>query len=171
MPIKLITENEKGVLVPTPLEIIRKMIADYQKHLYPLANHQLRTRRPDVPKITDARSAWVSRKELEALLDDNNANGMRIYYGIHHDHTPSTEINSPWNNYGRHNVILVATIDNVDSKNPTTENSKDQLKQSPNIELANSVITSGEYEGMGDDQLPLCPPRCPDEEPLTSEAL
>jgi hypothetical protein len=162
MPIKLLKKDEKHLEEATPLKMIRRMAAEYKRVLYPFANENLRRRRPEVPQIKDTLSAWVSRKELEALLDDNKANGMRIYFGIHPD--TRGDLNPDQDLYGRHNVILVATIDSVSPENPTTENSVNQLKESTDPSEANSIITSGEYEGMGADYLSLCPPRCPKDE-------
>lgn len=163
MLIKLLTVDENGLrLEPTPKEIIKKMRAEYDTQIRSVLTPILQRRRPEVSNIVDSKSAWVSRKELEALLDDNKANGLRIYYGCHHESTGG--INPALDYFGRHNLILVATIDNVNLAAPTTENSLNQLKESSRPEEANSVIFptgDGSFAGMGDDTLPLCPPRCP----------
>jgi hypothetical protein len=113
------------------------------------------------PKSKDAISAWVSRAEIEALLKDNEVNnivpnGIRIYYGRHVESTlPSVGVEYK----DKHNVILVATFDT--NTVPKTETSVDLLEQGSATEDANSVSYSSSYKGMGDDTIPLCPPRCP----------
>lgn len=96
----------------------------------------------------DTQSVWFSIYELMALIADNKANGIRIYYGRHHKNDAVYP--------GKHNVILVATRDAVNPGNPSWENSHDLLHYGKNAELAKPKS----YTGMGLDQGPLCPPRC-----------
>ncbi len=160
MPIKLVTKNNKEIpFTPTPFEVIQRMKEEYERLIWTFSSDALQRRFPGKPGIKDAKSAWVSRKELEALLNDNNADGMRIYYGCHFESTG--DFNPHLDYHGLHNLILVATKDKRDPENPKYEHSEDQLRVSENPQEANSVIFSGEYDGMGDDMLPLCPPRCP----------
>ena len=138
-----------------------KMKEEYEKTLRKSSTENLRKKFPDRPWIREVQSAWVSKKELLALLEDNNANGLRIHYGCHHESTHK----DPKADYrGLHNVILVATIDSVNPDNPTTENSVDQLKEAKNPEDANSITSttsiSGSYSGNAGDLVPLCPPQC-----------
>lgn len=100
--------------------------------------------------ICDTVSAWVSVSEVLSLIADNNANGIRLYYGRHADDDP----NYP----NRHNVILVATRDTTDPAKPTTNNSEDLLNDVPAKGLINSVSLT--FAGVGDDTIPLCKPNC-----------
>lgn len=160
MPIKLIAREEgKFLAEPTPKEVIDKMIEEYEKELRGPSTARLRRKYPHRPDIEETKSAWVSRKEIDALLNDNHGNGIRIYFGIHYK---STNPNGNGVEYeGQHNLILVATRDDVNPNDPTTENSRDLLAESLNPEEANSVIFNDDYTNMGSDLLPLCPPKCP----------
>ena len=95
-------------------------------------------------------SAWVSVSELLSLVADNNANGIRIYYGRHDDEDPIYP--------GQHNVILVATRDIINPDTPTTINSTDLLNDAIALGKINSV--SFTFSGVGDDTIPLCKPNC-----------
>jgi hypothetical protein len=136
---------------PVSKDTINKMRQEYENTLRKDATAKLKKKFPGKPWIEEATSAWVSRKDLEALLHDNKANGLRIYYGCHHE---STNSDPQKDLHGLHNVILVATKDDVDPENPTLQNSKDQLKEG-------QPISSADYTGSGGDTLPLCPPNCP----------
>ncbi|WDF77777.1 hypothetical protein PQ469_28225 [Mucilaginibacter sp. KACC 22773] len=100
----------------------------------------------------DAKSAWVSISEVLELIAQNNANGIRIYYGRHGD----DDADYP----RKHNVILVATRDAIHPENPSPENSNDLLNYDANKGPVDS-ITLGRFSGLGDDVIPLCPPHCP----------
>ena len=147
MPIKL-DKNPTGIVpaVPVALQEILNM-RKYYKDSLPAGSN-------------DAISAWVSTAEIEALLKDNkinsiSPNGIRIYYGRHDKSTiPSAGVEYK----DRHNVILVATFDS--NPVPKTETSIDLLKEGSSTEEANSVSYNSSYAGMGDDTIPLCPPRC-----------
>lgn len=161
MPIKLVKPSQMGVsLTPTPGEIVRKMITEYEITLHALSTLDLKKRFPGrvfsngVP-FEEAKSAWVSRKEIEQLLDDNEGDGLRILYGCHRD----TEDTGEKHDYiALHNVILVATKSDAEHQE---EHSVDQLKESEDPAKANSVITSGIFTNSGGDLMPLCPPSCP----------
>lgn len=99
----------------------------------------------------DTVSAWVSVSEILKLIADNNANGIRIYYGRHGE-TDKPEFAN------RHNVILVATRDATNPANPTTTHSDDLLNDEPLKGAINSV--SGTFANVGDDTIPLCRPNC-----------
>jgi hypothetical protein len=132
MPTKLNAGRRKSdPMLPTVLEKIKEMTDLYRTNL----------------PVWETKSCWVSRSEIDQLLNYNGGNGMRIYYGRH----AATETPEYAN---KHNVILVATLDSTNPLTPTSENSDDQLN--PKV---NSVIVS--YQGMGDDAIPLCPPHCP----------
>lgn len=144
---------------PISTAAILSMKDEYEQTLRKLSTANLRQRFPDRAWIVEVQSAWVSKKELLALLEDNNANGLRIHYGCHNESTSQ----DPKADYlGLHNVILVGTIDSVNPDNPTTENSVDQLQDAANAQQAGSMpLTSGSYTGSGGDLIPLCPPNCP----------
>jgi hypothetical protein len=100
--------------------------------------------------ICDTVSAWVSVSEVLSLVAENNANGIRIYYGRHNDDDPKYP--------NRHNVILVATRDKSNPENPTTEESEDLLNEDEDNGIVNSVSLT--FAGVGDDTIPLCKPNC-----------
>lgn len=140
---------------PVPKSAIIKMREEYEKTVRKSSTANLKKKFPERPWIEEVSSTWVSRKELEALLDDNNADGLRIYYGCHHESTHK----DPHKDYhGLHNVILVATKETVDPNNPTTENSKDVLQEADTKASAPKALS---YAGSGGDLTPLCPPACP----------
>ena len=142
---------------PVSKSEIIKMKEMFDKTIRKASTKNLKKKFPGNPHIEEASSAWVSRKQLEKLLNDNNADGLRLYYGCHHESThkePHKDV------HGLHNVILVATRDKVDPKNPTCENSVDQLSDTaPQKSLAKAAQIES-FEGSGGDMLPLCPPRC-----------
>ncbi len=141
---------------PVSKRTLISMRNEYDKTIRQISSANLKKRFTERPDIEDASSAWVSRKDLEKLLNDNNANGLRVYYGCHHESTNS----DPAKDYkGLHNIILVATKDDLDPENPTCENSKDQLKDEERKPQEATSIQN--YAGAGADLFPLCPPLCP----------
>ena len=144
---------------PISTAAIMNMKDEYENTLRKLSTESLKQRFPDRPWIEEVQSAWVSKTELLALLEDNNANGLRIHYGCHNESTSQ----DPAADYlGLHNVILVATIDSVNPDNPTTENSVDQLQDAAGAQRAGIMsLTPGSYGGSGGDLISLCPPNCP----------
>lgn len=142
---------------PTSKLTVMKMREAYEKEMRKSSTEKLKKKFTDRPWIEDAASAWVSRKDLNALLEANNADGLRIYYGCHHQKTH----NDPRQDYlGLHNLIFVATKDTVDPENPATETSDDQL-----IDFEGDILTG--YEGMAGTEASLCPPNCPPPLPPT----
>ena len=144
---------------PVSNATIMKMKEEYEKTFRKSSTENLRKKFPARPWIEEVQSAWVSKKELLALLEDNKANGLRIHYGCHHENTHE----DPRQDYhGLHNVILVATVDSVNPDNPTLKNSVDQLKNTAKDEQPKSAAQiAGSYKGKGGDLIPLCPPNCP----------
>jgi hypothetical protein len=142
---------------PVSKNALEKMTHEYDNTIRKSSTEKLKKKFPEKPQIEDAASAWISRKELEKLLNNNHANGLRIYYGWHHERTNS----DPAKDYnGLHNIILVARKDDVDPENPTFENSKDQLNEEElKPDEANTSVQN--YAGAGADMFPLCPPLCP----------
>lgn len=123
----------------------------YEKEMRKFSTEKLKKKFPERPWMEDAASIWVSRKDLNELLNANKADGLRIYYGCHHQKTH----NDPRQDYeGLHNLIFVATKDVVDPANPATETSDDQL-----IDEEDEQVTS--YKGMAGTNDSLCPPNCP----------
>ena len=141
---------------PTSKKTVMKMREAYERTIRKSSTENLKKKFADRPWIEEASSTWISRKELEALLNANNADGLRIYYGCHHERTH----NDPKLDYhGLHNLIFVATKDSVDAQNPSTETSVDQLR-----DIAVTGDTSAEltdYEDSAGDLTQLCPPSCP----------
>jgi hypothetical protein len=143
---------------PVSKSEIIKMREEYENTLRKISTADLKKRFPERPWIEEVSSAWISRKELEDLLNDNNANGLRIYYGCHHESTSK----DPHEDYlGLHNVILVATKDSVNPKQPSIKNSKDQLQEGGIKISVSTEDGQGNYSGSGGDAVPLCPPNCP----------
>lgn len=101
----------------------------------------------------DAECCWVSIKELFALITDNpGVNGIRIYYGRHRESTASKD--NPVDYIGRHNIILVPTLDTTNPANPTVENSDDMVNDDKN----NGLVNSASYSAKGLDGVPPIPP-------------
>jgi len=143
---------------PVSKSELKEMKDLYEKHIRKSSTKKLKKKFPHRPGIEDAGSTWVSKKELLELLEHNNANGLRIHYGCHHK---STHDNPLHDCHGLHNVILVATIDNVTPDNPTTENSIDHIKDDHEIKTALAAgDVKGAFYGNGGDLMPLCPPTC-----------
>jgi len=143
MPVKLNAEStDKLHDLPIAYVQIENLKKNYNTNLPVLPDGNL-----------DATSAWVSIYELNALIADNNANGIRIYYGRH----GANDI-YPYH----HGIVMVATYDSVTPQHPTTTNSVDLLNKDPKQGPVNSVSFSGDgpYTGNGDDAIPLCPPAC-----------
>lgn len=144
---------------PVSRTAILKMKEEYENTFRKSSTKNLKKKFPSRPWIEEVQSAWVSKKELLALLEDNKANGLRIHYGCHHE---STHKDPKMDYHGLHNVILVATLDSVNPDNPTMKNSVDQLKDATKDEHPKHMLqTTGDYAGKGGDLIPLCPPNCP----------
>ncbi len=135
MPVKLDAEIEgKTGVLPIIYTEIKTMVDHYHNTL---------------GRKDDTKSGWVSVNELMALISDNKANGIRIYYGRHDDNDPLHK--------GRHNIILVSTFDATNPQNPTSQTSVNLLNYTAAAGPTNSVT----YTGLGGDAIPLCPPACP----------
>jgi hypothetical protein len=135
-----------------------KMRNEYDKTFHKISSEKLKKEFPVKPQIEDTALAWISRKELEQLLNDNKPNGLKIYYESHHESTNS----NPGKDYkGLHNIILVATKkEDMNPKNPPFENSKDQLRDEE-LKPQESNTSIENYAGAGEDLFPLCPPHRP----------
>lgn len=126
-----VIHRESQSMKPIGYKEIEKMIQDYEDGIK-----------------NDTTSAWVSIYDLLALISDNKANGIRLYFGRH----SKDDTKYP----GQHNVIFVATRDEKDFQHPTTQNSFDLLDRNK-VELTERES----YEGQGGDAIPLCKPNCP----------
>ena len=144
---------------PTSKKTVMKMRDAYERTIRKASTEKLKRKFPDRPWIEEATSVWVPRKDLEALLNANKADGLRVYYGCHHASTHA----DPRKDYlGLHNLIFVATKDSKDPENPSSETSADQLWTVETT--ADSEPT--DYEGSAGEVATLCPPICSPEPPL-----
>ncbi|HTI07591.1 MAG TPA: hypothetical protein VL832_03510 [Puia sp.] len=116
---------------PMPPSEINRMVQNYK----------------DTMTDDDTQSVWFTVSSLMALINDNQATGIRIHYGRHDKDHPSFP--------GRHNVILVATRDTVTPGNPCCETSPDLLDPDKDTNPGD-----GSFRGVGMDMGPMCPPRC-----------
>ncbi|MEJ5996526.1 hypothetical protein WG904_19010 [Pedobacter sp. Du54] len=132
MPVKL---NSGQGAKPIVLDEIKIMIAHYRASMNP----------------GDAKSGWISKDEILALLEDNEGTGIRVYYGRH----DTKDQKYP----DMHNLIFVATKSSDPSVAPQWYNTVDQLDESLNSVSFNTRV--GEYDGMGAESIPLCPSNCP----------
>lgn len=96
-------------------------------------------------------SGWVSATELLNLIGNNDANGVRIYFG-------RQEATKEWPD-GMLTVFLVAT--KTEKNPPTCETSEDVVDPQAS---ANGTVF---FVGLGDDRIPLCPPKCSIESIIT----
>lgn len=151
MPTPLDFMGNPPRLAPIVKQEILKLIGHYRKDM----------------RRNDTESGWVSAEEILALINDNNADGIRIYYGRHKENDALYP--------DQLNVILVATKNSNAGSQATYKNSVDQLNEFKANGPVNSVIFNfpyedytkpGDYERMGVDAIPLCPQNCPDVKPL-----
>lgn len=145
MPIKL-DYQPAGLITAKPIvfEAIKSMTDHYRKSAAP----------------GDTKSAWISREEVNVLLDQNEADGIRIYFGRYPDDIPEVG--------GRLTVILVATKLAEPHNDPETDARRsrsllNEKKEANSVSATLYVKVNGDYEGMGADAIPLCPYHCPDE--------
>lgn len=136
---------------PRSKKTVMKMREAYERTIRKTSTENLKRKFPERPGIEDAASTWISRKDLEALLNANNADGLRIYYGCHHQ---STHADPNLDHNGLHNLIFVATKDSNDPQNPTPQTSVDQLSDTADDEEPTDFEGSAAADGL------LCPPLC-----------
>lgn len=141
---------------PTSKKTVTKMREEYEKTIRKTSTENLKKKFADRPWIEEASSTWVSRKELEKLLNANNADGLRIYYGCHHQ---STHDDLKLDHHGLHNLIFVATKDSINAQDPKTKTSIDQLSDEVPTETGSEELTT--YKGAAIADALLCPPWCP----------
>jgi len=153
MSIKLIKDVTNGIpLVPTQLSIVQKMVTEYSGKLRTMGASLM-----GMGAQKQSSSVWVSWAELQQFVSENNANGIRIYFGQHVDEsvggTPEYK--------GMLTVILVSTKDAANPVNAQFDTSVDQLTESHIAANANSIAVAGPFTGQADDQFPICNPKCP----------
>jgi hypothetical protein len=145
-----------------PVEM-NEMIAYYANNIAPVLTKLKKTNFPDIdPNIPDATSAWMSVAEIEKFIADNkatgNANGVRIYYGVHtKDSFPG---DATKNQKGLHNIIFVPTSSG--SQPPTYLNSKNMVDVKPSDGYNAYNVQEGDTNNTGYalDHSALCPPYC-----------
>lgn len=145
---------------PTSKKTVIKMRAEYEKVIRKFSTENLKKKFPEKPGIEDAASTWISRKDLNTLLDANNADGLRIYYGCYYKST-NTDPQKDYN--GLHHLIFVATK-STNPANPTMETSVDQLKDLSTTSEDSDEEPTDYTDAAAGDTL-LCPPHCPTETP------
>ena len=141
---------------PISKATLTKMREAYEQTIRKTSTENLKKRFPERPWIEETSSTWVSRKDLDKLLNTNNADGLRIYYGCHYK---STHMEPILDYLGLHNLIFVATKDGVDAQDPQLESSIDQLKDTVTT-ADNETDEPVTYDGSAGDVTALCPPRC-----------
>lgn len=94
----------------------------------------------------DSNSVWFTRKAVEELFNENDADGLRVYFGVHDSKIMDTEYD------GQLMVVLVATK-YIDGKNV------DQLKDRDQEDENDGPIQGG--PGYGLNHGSVCPPNCP----------
>ena len=94
--------------------------------------------------LNDTKSVWFSTEAIQALISQNKANGIRVYFA----RLDATDPQYP----DQDTVLIVATTDQTDPQNPTAENSKDIFDMQKQ--------TTTDYQGSAAGGGTLCPPRC-----------
>ncbi|MBC7935816.1 MAG: hypothetical protein H7Y86_10745 [Rhizobacter sp.] len=168
--------DPEEILSTIDIQYMNEMITAYMDRIHPLLTMLKNGRysRTEIDhSLQDARSAWLSFTELEKFIKANpDANGLRIYYGIHtRDCIPTNGRNQK----GMHNIIFVPTK-SVDGALPTYQNSLNTVSVTHAIEKSDIDESYGTLliGGMGkvkidkivsflnpEDTFPLCPPNCP----------
>lgn len=57
--------------------------------------------------IEETQSAWVRKTDIDQLVDDNAADGIRMYFGVQTEETDTADLNKSLK--GKLTVILVTT--------------------------------------------------------------
>ncbi|MEO6150025.1 MAG: hypothetical protein ABIP28_07685 [Mucilaginibacter sp.] len=124
-----------------------KLIANYQQKVKRVRKGSNTVQDHD-PKI-DSKSLWFSRKAIEEFLDLNDADGLRIYLGVHDTAIMPTEYDD------KLTVVLVAT------KNVRGVN-QDQLFDPPAQKTMALTSEPVSRPGGGLNHAIICPPNnCP----------
>lgn len=157
MPIKL--NESMGSFAPVVKTKIIAMIKEFRNHQRGICTQHLRSRfGSSRPNIEDSNYALVTIKELQDFFADNpEANTVRIYFAAH-DTPTQGEIGMELQ--GQMTTILVPALATFDSQGRFAQ-VDDLLNENPEQGAVNSVSMNFVFNGMGDDQYPLCPPNCP----------
>ncbi len=140
-------------LNPTPLEKVTEMRNEFERVIRTPSTLRLQQTFTD-RVIEETQSAWVRKTEIDQLVNDNAADGIRIYFGVHTQETDTSNLNKSLK--GKLTVILVATK-NTGSGAPTPETSADILLPGLSAPLPGEPVN---FIGMAGDKIPLCPPIC-----------
>lgn len=123
---------------------LQKLIANYQRRVKRLRKGGSAAVDHD-PKF-DSKSCWLSRETVETLFKINNADGLRIYFGVHDKDIMPTEYDD------KLMVVLVATK-NVGGVN------QDQLFDREEEPQTKSLASRpGDKPGYGVNHTLICPP-------------
>jgi hypothetical protein len=126
-----ISRNQLEILMKTYQETVKRIRKDDDSGVA-----------SDYDPDFDSKSVWFPRKAVETLFNDNTADGLRIYFGVH----DADVIPTPYDD--RLTVVLVATK-YEDGKNV------DQLKGD-----VDSKSNGEGGAGYGLNHGKLCPPTC-----------
>ena len=140
-------------LNPTPLEKVTEMRNEFERVIRTPSTLRLQQTFTD-RVIEETQSAWVRKTEIDQLVNDNAADGIRIYFGVHTQETDTSNLNKSLK--GKLTGILVATK-NTGSGAPTPETSADILLPGLSAPLPGEPVN---FIGMAGDKIPLCPPIC-----------
>jgi len=129
--------------------VLEKLIANYQSKVKRVRKSGDHTPHDHDPKI-DSKSAWFPRAAIEELLNLNDADGLRIYFGVHDTAIMAT----PYDD--KLTVVLVATK-NIGGRD------QDQLFEKTETEsLSMKSRPTTLAPGTGLNHSLICPPdRCP----------
>jgi hypothetical protein len=128
-----------------------KLINNYRKKIKRVRKGSLKLHDHDVK--VDTKSAWFSRAAVEELFAVNEADGLRIYFGVHDNDVMETPYDDQLT------VILVATK-TVDGR--TVDQIYDQPEQQQQTLMAAKKGQSGISGGSGLNHAKICPPdNCP----------
>ncbi|HRH47346.1 MAG TPA: hypothetical protein PLP23_01270 [Panacibacter sp.] len=141
-------------LNPTPLEKVTEMRNEFERVIRGPSTLRLQQTFTD-RVIEETQSAWVKKTDIDQLVNDNTADGIRMYFGVHTEETDTTDLNKSLK--GKLTVILVATRDTTGSGAPTPETSADILLPGLSAPLPGEPVN---FIGMAGDKIPLCPPIC-----------
>lgn len=144
-------------------EEMNKMIVHYRTHIAPVLTELKNSKFPDVDQNTqDATSAWISIADLEKFIADNkatgNANGIRIFYGVH---VSDSFVGDPGKNLkGLHTIIFVPTTSG--DQPPTYMNSRNIVPVADTGGIGDKSTTESATTGTGYalDHVAICPPLC-----------
>lgn len=155
-------EEKASKLKLIPVELADMMIKAYDKERRQPVSRELT--KAFGRQTEDTQSVWISKEALVELLELNNADGIRLYFGLADDYPGHKLRNAECRK--KHTVIMVAT-QAKDPKNPTMENSVDCLSVPPKAggEKERGDATgpllmpvSSRRAGLPADDIPMCPP-------------